>query len=95
MGADGTVLASADGGATWAARNPATSSFLYGIACATSATCIAVSDGDAIIETSDGGTTWTSRSSGTYHGLSGVACPTSTYCLAVGADGTILTSTGG
>jgi len=67
-------------------------SYLYGISCASTSSCIAVGDGPnasfdyhGYAEKFDGAT-WTQTSVTGGSGLTGVSCVSSTYCVAVGYD---------
>jgi photosystem II stability/assembly factor-like uncharacterized protein len=74
----------------WLTGSPITTQELYGIACATSTTCMTVGASGAILTTTNAGAFWTPSTSGTTTDLAGVACATPTTCLAVGASGTLL-----
>ena len=102
VGDSGTVLASANAGASWTRRPTGTIWDLVGVTCLTSSVCLAVGHGGTILASGDGGRSWTDRSSATSPWtsrakcpanspcLTGIACPTSSRCLAVGINGTIL-----
>jgi photosystem II stability/assembly factor-like uncharacterized protein len=91
VGNNGTIVRSADGGATWAAQSSGTQAHLHGVSCSDANTCTAVGnfravDGGAamILRTTNGGTTWTQQASGTISRLAGVSCPDANTCTAVG-----------
>ena len=90
------VLATTDGGATWATQTvPAGVSSLTGISCVSATTCEAVgynyntvtsTSTGVVLATTDGGTTWVTQTTPTGTGtLTGVSCATATVCEAVGA----------
>ena len=73
VGEGGTILASADGGETWAAQNSGISNSLNDVYC--SATCKqawVVGESGAILTTTDGGNRWTARQIEGGSGLSAV-----------------------
>jgi photosystem II stability/assembly factor-like uncharacterized protein len=91
VGDSGTIVRSADGGATWAAQSSGTGAHLRGVSCPDANTCTAVGnfrsvDGGAamILRTTNGGATWAPQASGTISRLSGVSCPDLNTCTAVG-----------
>ena len=64
VGEAGTILATADGGKTWAAQaNPlqGSATALSRITCVGTASCYAIGRPDTILATHDGGATWSSR----------------------------------
>ena len=91
-----TIVATTNGGATWANRTvPAGLGSLSGVACPSASECTAVGGtsntnggpaSGAIIATTDGGTTWRGQTipSGVAY-LRGVACPSTSGCTAVGS----------
>ena len=96
--AHGTLLATHDGGSTWAARTLGTTDELDAMSCPASNTCFAVGWPGAIYFTGDGGTTWTLQANSLYgsdNTFSGVSCASTTMCVIVGTGGTILTTTNG
>ncbi len=95
VGESGAILASADGGATWATRASGTNNNLYGVACPSSTRCVAVGMNGTVLASADGGATWHAGSSGTTQSLRGVSCAGPTRCLAVGDDGAIRSSIDG
>ncbi len=103
VGSGGSVAATADGGATWAAGTGAAGN-LYGVAFADlSHGWVAGDDGDvyfrgagSIHATTDGGATWTSQPPGTLSPLNDVEFVDTLHGWAVGAGGRIVaTSNGG
>ena len=94
-GDGGTVVSTADGGATWAVENSGTVQDLRGIAAADAAHAWAVGDGGTIVSTADGGATWTSQPSNTGHDLFAVSFSDTLHGWAAGAGGTILSTTDG
>ncbi len=99
VGADGTILATTDGGSTWNAQTSGTSGTLYGVAFANASDGWVVgtdgSDDCLILATMNGGTTWNAQPSGTSGTLYGVAFANASDGWAVGTDGTILATTDG
>ena len=88
----GVIVASTDAGSSWSAVSPAaTVGPLYGVACSSVTSCVAVgldpNGGGVVAVTTDGGTTWTSSSvPQDAQTLNGVSCPTASDCYAVGED---------
>ena len=81
----GMVLASSDGGGTWAQHNvPAGVASLAAIACSSGTTCVAVG-GTSVITSSDGGVTWAAKTMG-QNALTTVSCPSSSDCVVGGSD---------
>lgn len=91
VGANGTIITSADG-FTWTARTSNTSAVLYAVQAVPSG-YIAVGTGGTIVTSSDG-QNWTTQTSGTTADLYAVIGGLS-YFSAVGANGTMVTSTDG
>jgi hypothetical protein len=89
------LLATTNGGTTWAAQTSGTTNALNEIGCADSTHCWAVGASGTIRATSNGGTTWSGQTSGTASALGAVACPSTSNCWAAGATGLILTTTTG
>ncbi len=99
VGDDATILASTDGGATWARQTaPAgLTAHLRAAAFRTATAGTAVGDDGTILATTDGGATWSRQTApgGLTAHLRGVAIPSATAGFAVGDDATILTTTNG
>jgi photosystem II stability/assembly factor-like uncharacterized protein len=105
----GTILRSTDGGRTWRRQPSGTPNILlWGVACVSPSTCVAVGDKGTILRSTDGGRTWRSQHldlvaaryaldpiSGTLYNLIGVVCPSPSTCVAVGGSGAIVRSTDG
>ncbi len=93
----GTILRSADGGATWTAQTGGNTDGLVSVALtADGGRALAVGDNDTILRSADGGATWTAQTGGNTDGLFSVALtPDGRLALAVGFDGTILRSADG
>ncbi len=89
VGGNGAIVATTNGGTTWAAQSSGTPAFLRAAGCLSESACAAVGDGGVIVATAKGGSTWSLQSSGTTADLRGVACA-GTSCYAVGLSGTIL-----
>ncbi len=98
VGLTGSVLASADGGATWSPKTSGVTAALNAITCPAGA-CYAtgaVAGGAAVmLKSTDGGTTWTPQASGTANPLSGIACVTAARCFADGTFGTVIETING
>ena len=90
MGAAGHIVATTDGGATWAPQSSHSSADLAGVAFANAGDGWAVGAGGAIVATTDGGVTWASQVAGTNADLAGAACFSDKHGLAVGAGGSVL-----
>jgi photosystem II stability/assembly factor-like uncharacterized protein len=90
VGDGGTILHTADGGATWVSQSGGTSTPLLSVTFINAQSGWAVGDGGTILHTANGGTTWLPQSSGINEPLKSVVfvSPTSGWCLSV--DGTIL-----
>jgi photosystem II stability/assembly factor-like uncharacterized protein len=99
VGANGTIVGTADGGTTWSPQVSGTKNNLNAIACPTSSRCVVVGNkagagtNGIVLTTADGGATWTARNSGTGNNLTSVSCADATTCWAVGQNGTVLRST--
>jgi photosystem II stability/assembly factor-like uncharacterized protein len=52
--AAGSFLVSADGGTTWSSRSTGSDQLVFGFACPTSSTCLAVTENGAILKSPDG-----------------------------------------
>jgi photosystem II stability/assembly factor-like uncharacterized protein len=96
VGAGGTVVATANGGSTWAAQASGTTEALYGVSCPSGTGCWAVGEAGTIVSTY-GGSGWGAEASGTTANL--YAVDVGGYCglaafgycaYAVGAGGKIL-----
>ena len=90
MGAAGHIVATTDGGASWASQNSHSSADLAGVAFAGADDGWAVGAGGAILATTDGGVTWASQLSGTGTDLAGAAFFSDKHGLAVGGAGGVL-----
>jgi hypothetical protein len=95
VGAGGTILKTADGGATWTAQTSGVSGDLSAVACADATHAIAVGAGGTILVTTDGGATWTAQTSGATRDLLGTGYGDATHIWASGAAGTVLRSEDG
>ena len=78
------VLASTDGGTTWAQQSVPVGGTLDAVACSSPTTCMAVG-GINVVITTNGGMTWSVSHLGSAT-LTAVACPTTTECVAAGSD---------
>jgi photosystem II stability/assembly factor-like uncharacterized protein len=96
VGGDQVILATADGGATWAAQTPDTEHGLWlnsvDFTDADHGWAVA---GDGIIATTDGGATWVDQESGTEFGLNSIAFIDARHGWAVGDRGVIVTTNDG
>jgi photosystem II stability/assembly factor-like uncharacterized protein len=98
VGAAGTVIASSDGGGTWAAQTSGVTTALNAITCNVGACYAAgaVAGGSAVLLRSiDGGTTWAPQASNSAQALSAVACVDALNCFAGGAIGTVVSTNDG
>lgn len=94
VGEDGTILATSDGGSSWAPETgaPAGGETLRAVySDPSTGEAWAVGDGGTVLSTTNG-STWTAEDSGTSADLYGVAF-SGPYGVAVGASGTVLTTT--
>lgn len=73
VGEAGTILSSANGGATWTARPSGTTAFLNGLSFVNSTTGWVVGAEGTIRKTTDGGATWTPQDGGTTESLGAVS----------------------
>jgi photosystem II stability/assembly factor-like uncharacterized protein len=90
----GVILASSDGGNTWASEPlPPDTTFLNAISCTSATNCVVVGGGIEarggndrdILTTSDGGQTWLSRPvPDAVTQLAALSCPTASACVATG-----------
>jgi photosystem II stability/assembly factor-like uncharacterized protein len=90
VGANGTILRSADNGATWAQKTSGTSNHLLGVAYGDNH-FVAVGVLGTILTSSDNGLTWSSKASGTSARLYGITHGNNIFVV-VGESGTILTA---
>jgi photosystem II stability/assembly factor-like uncharacterized protein len=92
----GAILATTDGGTSWAIqREPQYQ--LSAVSCPTSSACVAIGLADSSYATSDGGRNWTAGGGmPEAEWVAGVACPSASDCWAAGsrrafdADWTVL-----
>ena len=94
------ILVTTDGGVTWSAQDPGTTSFLSGISFADPSHGWAVgvdpsTRSSVILGTTDGGATWGAQDPGTTPGLNAVTCSDASHGWAVGDNGTILATADG
>ncbi len=78
------VLASTDGGTTWAQQYVPVGGMLNAVACSSPTTCMAVG-GTNVVSTTNGGMTWSVSHLGSAT-LSAVSCPSTTECVAAGSE---------
>jgi hypothetical protein len=100
VGEGGTILATRDGGTTWAPRTTGTKKTLDGVHFTNSQVADphagwAVGEGGTILATRDGGTTWALQKSGTDENLLSVHFADPRTGWAVGGGGTILATRDG
>lgn len=93
--ASGTILATADGGATWVSQFSWSTEWLNAVAFIDAVHGWAVGASGTILFTTDGGETWNPQSSGCSESLYDVAFTDATHGWAVGSDGVILTTIDG
>jgi photosystem II stability/assembly factor-like uncharacterized protein len=72
VGSGGEILATTDGGTTWAAQASSTTEDLSGVHFVDATDGWAVGDQGVIVHTTDGGATWTAQTSGTSYDLTGL-----------------------
>ena len=84
VGAQGTILTSVDGGATWAAQSSGTTVALAAVWFTDALHGCAVGDGGTILHTTNGGVLWSKVPSGTRAKLAGVHFETRRQGWAVG-----------
>ena len=94
VGDNGTILATTDGGKTWAGEASPTTQTLRAVHCANTTNCAAVGDQGTILTTTNGGASWTNRSSGTATQLLGVFSD-AIAIFAVGPSTILLSTDGG
>ncbi|ASU36570.1 cadherin-like beta sandwich domain-containing protein [Mucilaginibacter xinganensis] len=92
VGGSGSIIATSDGGTTWATQTSGTTQTLTGVYFISATTGWAVGGSGTILFTSNGGSTWTSQTSGTTNSLTSVYFKNATQGWAVGGSGTILTT---
>jgi photosystem II stability/assembly factor-like uncharacterized protein len=90
VGANGAVLATADGGRTWAAQESGTESDLFDVRFFDAREGWAVGSDGAAIHTTDGGQTWRAEQTGTTHALERLFFEGRARGWAVGFGGTII-----
>jgi photosystem II stability/assembly factor-like uncharacterized protein len=95
VGYYGRIVATRDGGTTWAPQTSGTRLSLYGVHFADARTGWAVGASGTILATRDGGTTWLPQTSGTKTDLRTVHFADARTGWAVGNDGTILATRDG
>ena len=89
----GTVVRSADSGATWTSVSSGTGSVLLGVSCFSATGCVAVGSGGTVLTSADGGSSWASVA-GAAGGedLYAVSCYSSLSCMAAGSHGIVIRS---
>jgi photosystem II stability/assembly factor-like uncharacterized protein len=92
VGDGGTVLATKDGGATWAAQSSGTTRLLNSVAFCGASTGWAVGEGGIILGTADGGATWKRQDSHVDGTLFAVACVDAKHAWALGQTGSDFTT---
>ncbi len=94
VGPGPTIVATSDGGATWASQSPATGKDLYGVAFSDATDGWAVGPDGTVVATTNGGADWSAQTTPTTETLIGVACR-GRDCWAVGTDGAVIATTDG
>jgi photosystem II stability/assembly factor-like uncharacterized protein len=95
-GAQGTILKTTDGGATWVAQTSGSAAGLRGMCFLNNSTGFVVGSGGEILRTDDGGETWSPQTSGTTEVLRDVKFPVDDQTgYVVGDNGTILKTVNG
>jgi photosystem II stability/assembly factor-like uncharacterized protein len=95
VGANGTIVASQNRGASWSPQSSGTAQGLHAVAFADATRGWAVGDAGTILGTVDGGATWTAQTSNVTQALFGVTCSGTDTAWAVGALGTIVATVNG
>ena len=97
VGRNGAVLTTANGGASWTARDPDITADLFGVALAADGVAgIAVGRNGAVLTTANGGASWTVRDPDISADLFGVALAADGVAgIAVGRNGAVLTTANG
>ena len=95
VGANGTILITADRGATWVAATSGTAATLDGVDFIDVSHATAVGANGTILRSSDGGAKWIAQTSGTTERLYGVCFIDALTGWAVGEAGTLLRTTDG
>ena len=95
VGSRGTILATANGGATWAAQSSGTQNSLWAVHFTDAQRGWAVGSRGTILATANGGATWAAQSSGTQNSLLAVHFTDAQRGWAVGSRGTILATANG
>jgi photosystem II stability/assembly factor-like uncharacterized protein len=96
VGAQGTILVTQDGGATFQSQNTPTQADLYGVYfLADGLTGWAVGDGGTILSTVDGGTTWKQQTSPTQRLLYAVFFTDAAHGFCAGEESTLLQTADG
>ena len=90
VGTAGTILTTADGGATWIPRASGVEQYLNDVVFADSANGWVVGDTGTILATVDGGKTWVPQASGVTTSLRAVFALDDVHLIAVGDAGTML-----
>jgi len=89
----GQILATTNGGATWAVHLSETNNNLAAISCPSKSVCFAA--GNPVLLTTNGGGTWTSKPTGSSDTLAAISCPTATTCFAAGSSSILATTNQG
>ena len=95
VGGSGTILATADGGASWSGQISASSARLMSVTFIDANRGWAVGESGTILATADGGASWAAQTSGSSGYLESVTFVDANRGRAVGEDGTILSTADG
>ncbi len=95
VGESGTILATTDGGQTWAPQASGAEAGLTSVTFISGSQGWAVGESGTILATTDGGQTWAAQPSGTRSELFSVTFISGSQGWAVGESGTILATTDG
>jgi photosystem II stability/assembly factor-like uncharacterized protein len=95
VGDAGTIMRTADGGATWSRQRSGTTSALHGVAFVDANTGYTVGAAGTVLRTANGGSAWARRTSHTTLDLTGVAFVDRRRGLVVGEQGLILSTANG
>ena len=95
MGGNGTILATADGGASWQPQTSNTTERLWSVGFVDAQRGWAVGENGTILATADGGASWQPQTSNTTKRLPSVGFVDAQRGWAVGGNGTILATADG
>ncbi len=100
VGSKGQIVATSNGGSSWAAQSSNTTGNIDSVTCYSGTNCILVgadnAQGPLVQSTSSGGSTWAQSATGLAPSASSISCPSASDCIASGSYwGDIATTNGG